>query len=69
MITEQEHITIKSLETKIPNKGDLARLETIYKRETGEKFSGCFCSSTQRRIFKKVFYDWYNNEYPITPEA
>ncbi len=69
MISEQEHKIIKTFETKTINKGDLAKLETIYTRETSQKFTGCFCSSVQRRIFKKTFYDWYNATYPITPEA
>jgi hypothetical protein len=69
MISENEYKMIKTFETKIINKGDLAKLETIYKRETGEKFSGCLCSSVQRKIFKKTFYDWFNNEYPQTPQV
>jgi hypothetical protein len=69
MISENEYKMIKTFETKIINKGDLAKLETIYKRETGNSFTGCFCSSVQRRIFKKTFYEWYNATYPTPPEA
>jgi len=69
MITEIQHKLINKLRNVMPSKSDIVKLKDIYTKETGQGFDGCFCSSVQRRIFKKTFYEWYNNEYPQTPEV
>jgi len=69
MISEKEIQLINKLINVNASKGDLALLKDIYKRETNKTFNGCFCSASQRKLFKKIFYEWFNNEYPQNPEA